>query len=50
VNPLNPPVLVTFVKVHGLFATRGEITQCLLLGDEFVSQLDAHIESVGTVF
>ncbi|QKX61675.1 uncharacterized protein TRUGW13939_08828 [Talaromyces rugulosus] len=50
VNPSNPPVLTTFVKVHGLFFTRGEIAQCLSLANEFLNQLDAHIESAGTVF
>lgn len=50
VNPSNPAVLATFVKVHGLFFTRGEIAQSLSLADEFIGQLDAHIVSVGTVF
>lgn len=50
VNPSNPPVLATFVKVHGLFFTRGEIARSLSLAEEFLVQLNAHIESVGTVF
>ncbi|CRG87224.1 DNA polymerase 3 [Talaromyces islandicus] len=50
VNPSNPLILATFVKVHGLLFTRGEIAQSLSWADEFLGQFDAHIASAGTVF
>ncbi|KAH8702358.1 hypothetical protein BGW36DRAFT_289550 [Talaromyces proteolyticus] len=50
VNKSNPEILIKFVKVHGLFFRRGEVSKALPLAKSFLDQLDDHIESVGAIF